>query len=94
MPEIGKEQHMDLVKLGKKGQVSIPRSVLRKVGITDETPLLVETTDDGAIILRRAGVYPIEIYSDERVKEFLEADKLPAAEARALKKVLVKKKAA
>jgi AbrB family looped-hinge helix DNA binding protein len=94
MPEIGKEQHMNMVKLGKKGQVSIPRSVLRKVGITDETPLLVETTDDGAIILRQAVVYPIEVYSDERIAEFLEADKLPAAEAQALKKALVKKKAA
>lgn len=69
---------MDMVKLGKKGEVSIPRSVLRKVGITDETPLIVETTDDGAIILRRAVVYPIEIYSNERIAEFLEADKLPA----------------
>jgi len=85
---------MDMVKLGKKGQVSIPRSVLKKVGITDETPLLVETTEDGAIILRQAVVYPIEIYSDERIAEFLEADKLPAAEAQALKKALAKKKAA
>jgi hypothetical protein len=39
--------------------------VLKKVGITDKTPLLVDTTDDGAIILRRAVVYPIGIYSDE-----------------------------
>jgi AbrB family looped-hinge helix DNA binding protein len=85
---------MDMVKLGKKGQVSIPKSVLKRVGIFDETPLLVETTDDGAIILRRAAVYPVEIYSDERIAEFLAADKLPAAEARALKKAVAKKKAA
>jgi AbrB family looped-hinge helix DNA binding protein len=94
MPENGKEQYMEMIKLGKKGQVSIPKSVLKKVGITDETPLLVDTTDDGAIILRQAVVYPIEIYSDERIVEFLEADKLPVAEARALKKALVKKKSA
>lgn len=30
---------MEMIKLGKKGQVSIPKSVLKKVGITDETPL-------------------------------------------------------
>ena len=84
---------MEMIKLGKKGQVSIPKSVLKKVGITDETPLLVDTTDDGAIILRQAVVYPIEIYSDERIVEFLEADKLPVA-ARALKKALAKKKVA
>jgi hypothetical protein len=68
--------------------------VLKKVGITDETPLLVDTTDDGAIILRQAVVYPIELYSDERITGFLEADKLPVEEARALKKAIVKKKAA
>jgi hypothetical protein len=36
--------------------------------------MLVDTTADGAIILRQAAVYPIEMYSDDRVKEFLEAD--------------------
>ena len=36
--------------------------------------LLVDVSDDGAIVLRPAGVYPIEIYSDERIAEFLEED--------------------
>ncbi len=70
---------MDLVKLGKKGQLSIPRSVLKRVGIEAETPMLVDTTQDGAIILRQAAVYPIEIYSDERVEEFLAEDAVPSA---------------
>lgn len=61
---------MNLIKLGKKGQVSIPQVVLRQLGLAPDTPLLVETTDDGAIVLRQVGVYPIEIYSDERLAEF------------------------
>lgn len=65
---------MELVKLGKKGQLSVPRSVLRQVGITTETPVLVEATEDGAILIRPAAVYPVEVYSDERVEEFLAAD--------------------
>jgi bifunctional DNA-binding transcriptional regulator/antitoxin component of YhaV-PrlF toxin-antitoxin module len=69
---------MDLVKLGRKGQLSIPRSVLKRVGIEKETPMLVDITPDGAIILRQAAVYPIEMYSDERINEFLEADILTA----------------
>ncbi len=85
---------MDMVKLGKKGQLSIPKAVLRKVGITDETPLLLETTEDGAIILRQAAVYPLEIYSDARLAEFLAADQLPAGSAKRLKKALAKKRAA
>ena len=85
---------MDMVKLGKKGQVSIPKSVLQRVGITGEAPLLVETTEDGAIILRQAAVYPVEIYSDARVKEFLAEDRLTADEAARIKAALKKKKAA
>jgi len=32
---------MDLVKLGKKGQVTISRAILRSVGLSGEAPLLV-----------------------------------------------------
>jgi AbrB family looped-hinge helix DNA binding protein len=85
---------MEMVKLGKKGQVSIPKSVLKRVGITGEAPLLVETTEDGAIVLRQAAVYPVEIYSDARVKEFLEEDLLAPDEAKRIKAALKNKKAA
>ena len=67
---------MQLVKLGKKGQVSLPKAILQRAGISGEMPLLVDITDDGAIILRQAGVYPIEIYSDERIASFLAEDKM------------------
>ena len=59
---------MDIVKLGKKGQVSLPAGVLRKLGLQGSATLLVEATDDGAIVLRPAAVYPVEVYSDARVR--------------------------
>lgn len=43
--------------------------------------LLVETTADGGILLRPAGVYPIEMYTQERIEEFLEGDRLTSQEA-------------
>jgi AbrB family looped-hinge helix DNA binding protein len=58
---------MNVVKLGKKGQISIPRSALRELGIEDEQMLTVEVSDDGAIVLRPAGVYPLEQYDDARI---------------------------
>ena len=61
---------MELAKLGKKGQVTIPRPVLKRLGLEGEVPLTVETTTDGAIVLRQAVLVPIEIYSNERIKEF------------------------
>ncbi len=69
---------MELVKLGKKGQVTIPRAILRSVGLTGDAPLLVDATPDGAIVLRPAAVYPIEIYSDKRVLEFERENSVPA----------------
>ncbi len=68
---------MELVKLGKKGQVTVPRAILRSVGLTGDAPLLVDATPDGAIVLRPAAVYPIEIYSDERVLEFERENSVP-----------------
>jgi len=68
---------MELVKLGKKGQVTIPRAILRSVGLTGDEPLLVETTSDGAILLRPAAVYPVEIYSGQRIAEFERENAVP-----------------
>ncbi len=85
---------MDMVKLGKKGQLSIPKSVLKRVGISGEAPLLVETTEDGAIILRQAAVYPLEIYSDARVAEFLDEDRISPNETKRVKTAIQKMKAA
>ncbi len=79
---------MNLVKLGKKGQISIPQGVLRQLGITPESPLLVETTDDGAILLRQVSVHPIEIYSDERLSEFAREDRMTPEQAARAKPLL------
>ena len=72
---------MDIVKLGKKGQLSLPAGVLRKLGLEGAATLIVEATDDGAVVLRPAAVYPIELYSDARVKGFEKANRLTAAES-------------
>lgn len=71
---------MDIVKLGKKGQITLPAGVLRKLGLQGSGTLLVEATEDGAVILRPAAVYPIEIYSDARVREFARANRSTAYE--------------
>jgi AbrB family looped-hinge helix DNA binding protein len=74
---------MEVIRLGKRGQLSIPKRVLTELGLEGESVLLVETTDDGAIVLRPAGVYPIELYSEERIEEFFKANELtPDEEAK------------
>jgi len=81
---------MQRVKLGKKGQVSLPKAILQRAGISGETPLLADATDDGAIVLRQAGVYPIEIYSDERIAAFLEEERMTPEHASLLDRALKK----
>jgi len=68
--------------------VSIPKAVMERLGLTSETVLLVETTADGAIVLRPAGVYPVEIYDDARVAELLEEDAMTPEEAERVRKAL------
>ena len=79
---------MNMTRIGKKGQVSIPKAILDKLGIAPETVMLVESADDGSIILRPAGVYPVELYSDARVSEFLEEDRLTDKDVARLRAIL------
>jgi len=67
---------MEIAKLGKKGQVTIPRQVLKRLGLDGEVPLTVEITPEGAILLRQAVLVPVEIYSDQRIKEFEENSRI------------------
>jgi AbrB family looped-hinge helix DNA binding protein len=82
---------MELAKIGKKGQLTIPRSVLRAAGITEESRVVLEATADGAIVLRPVAVYPIEMYSDLRVREFEETNTIPAAMERRVQAYLKKR---
>jgi len=85
VPAIWYAGAMVTTRLGKKGQVSIPRSVLEELGLEAETLLLVEPRPDGSILLRPAGVYPVELYSEARVAEILAEDEMSAEEAERLR---------
>lgn len=65
-----------IVRLGKKGQLSVPREVMERLGLRGGDVLVLEVTDEGGIVLQPAGVYPLEVYSNRRVEEFLDADRL------------------
>ncbi|MFN3178973.1 MAG: AbrB/MazE/SpoVT family DNA-binding domain-containing protein [Thermus sp.] len=79
---------MELVKLSRKGQISIPKRLLKALGLEGEAYFLVELSPEGTIVLKPAGVYAIEIYSQNRIQEFLEEDRLTLEEKERLAKVL------
>lgn len=61
---------MESVKLGRNGQLSLPRAVMKRLHLQGNETLLLDVTDDGEIRLRPAAVLPIEMYTPERIQEF------------------------
>ncbi len=59
--------------MNERGVVTIPASIRRSLGLKANDELLVEATPDG-ILLKPAVSVPIEIYSEERIKEFARDD--------------------
>ncbi len=79
---------METIKLARRGGCRSHKDVLKRLGLEGDVTLLVETMPEGAIVLRPTTVYPIEIYSDERVREFDAADRMDAQTAARLAKIL------
>ena len=79
---------MDLITLGERGQLSLPASILDRLGLTSASVLTAELTADGAIVLRPAGDDLIELYDDERIAEFEEANRLSDEDVRRVEQLL------
>jgi bifunctional DNA-binding transcriptional regulator/antitoxin component of YhaV-PrlF toxin-antitoxin module len=81
---------MELVTLNKRGQISIPRTILRRLGIVGEAQMLVDVTPQGVIELRPAAILPIETYSNARLKELEAENHMTQAERSKVGKALAK----
>ena len=79
---------MTLVVLGEKGQVTIPGSVRKKLHLNGGDPLLLDVAEDGSIVLKPAGVYPFEVYTEDRLKEFARENRLSPSERHRVRRIL------
>ena len=70
----------------RRGVVTLPAKLRQALGIKADDQLIAETTPEG-LLLRPAVTFPIEMYSEERIKEF------DAAEAELDKVLRFKKRA-
>ena len=57
------------VSVTKRGVLTLPIQLRRQLGLKGDDLLIAEPTPDG-VLLRPAVALPIEIYTDERVREF------------------------
>ena len=68
-----------VINVTKRGVLTLPVRFRRRLGLTGENLVIAESTPEG-VLLRPAVALPIEIYTDERVREFNESEAELAAE--------------
>jgi antitoxin component of MazEF toxin-antitoxin module len=83
---------MSLTKLRDNQELTLPDDIVHELELGKDTIFVVEKTADGSILLRPVGIYDPEIYSDERLKELLEANTLPHDLEKDLEAFLAKKR--
>jgi AbrB family looped-hinge helix DNA binding protein len=57
----------------ERGVITLPAKLRKAIGIAANDQLIAETTPDG-LLLRPAVTLPIEMYSEDRLREFAEAE--------------------
>lgn len=57
----------------ERGVITLPSKLRKALGLSANDQLIAETTPEG-LLLRPAVTLPIELYSDERLREFEEAE--------------------
>jgi antitoxin PrlF len=74
--------------ISSRGVVTLPAKLREAVGFGADDPIIAETTPEG-LLLRPAVTLPVEIYSEERVREF---DAEEAGLAKILPKLVARKR--
>ena len=65
--------------VSSRGQVTLPAALRKRVGIKEGSAVIIE--DRGSeLVLKPAAVLEIEMYSDQQIAEWDEADRLTASE--------------
>jgi antitoxin PrlF len=66
------------ITITRRGVITLPARLRRALGLRAEDQLIAEVTPEG-LLLRPAVTLPVEVYSNERVREFDEAEQELAA---------------
>ena len=69
-PAVPAAPRSEATKIGRRGTFVIPARLRKRYGMDEGTVVIAEEREDG-ILIRPAVVMPIEIYTDERIAEFL-----------------------
>lgn len=76
---------METTKIGRRGAVVIPAAMRRRFGFAEGSLIIAEEKPEG-VLLRPAAAVPIEIYTPERIAEFLLTNAVNEADYRQAQK--------
>lgn len=62
-----------LITLNERGSLTLPAKLRRSAGLRPKDLLMAEVTPAG-ILLRPTVTLPVEVYSDDRIREFDQAE--------------------
>ena len=71
------------IKLTSRGSLTLPAAIRKELGLSPNDLIIAETTPEG-ILLKPAIATPLELYSEDRIREF-------ESEERELERVLERK---
>jgi AbrB family looped-hinge helix DNA binding protein len=69
----------EVLTVSSRGQITLPAGMRKKLGITPGGTVIVEQVD-GELRLKPAAVLEIELYSDEQIAAWDQADQLDTSE--------------
>lgn len=81
--------NVETTKVGKKGVVVIPAIMRKKLGLTEGSLAIIEEKENG-IFIRPAVALAVEMYSQERIAEFLLSNTIDMEEYELAKKEVEK----
>ena len=62
-----------LIPVNRRGALTLPKDVRRRIGMSDGGTMSVRVTPDGVLLVPVAA-FPVEIYTKERLAEFAEEE--------------------
>jgi AbrB family looped-hinge helix DNA binding protein len=71
--------------VSERGQITLPKSLRDRLSIKPGTALIADEVD-GQLVLRRAMVTPIRIYSDEEIRSWVSDDRVSSADRKRILK--------
>lgn len=61
------------IQINKRGTLTLPKELRKRLGLEKGGVVIAEESSDG-VILKPAVAFPIEMYSDSRIKDFEKED--------------------